>query len=266
MRWIIGDIHGMLRPLEALIAAIPRFDAQPTYYFVGDYVNRGKESKGVIEFILSLPNARFIRGNHDDVLDQVLHGTAYADNASHGNRFLAMQWFLDHGLLETLQSYGATMDMIGQAIINRTPSSLQPIIDLFPPAHRQFIHSLPVFLEDDDLFLIHGKWPLKQKSGPAKAMKGFGANDSMRQEILWGRFTDAELTKSQSWPKRGFFGHTPVPTYKGYEGTYKPIVSSKMVLLDTAAALSPSGRLSAYCADNDQLIQADPQGRLAHPA
>ena len=49
------------------------------------------------------------------------------------------------------------------------------MIELFPAAHRHFIHSLPVFIEDDDLFVIHGKWPIKQKVAAAENIGGFDA-------------------------------------------------------------------------------------------
>lgn len=252
----------MLKPLAALVAEVPRIDAQATFYFVGDFVNRGPQSKGVIELLLGLKNAKFIRGNHDDVLDQILHGASFAENASHGDRFLAFQWFLEHGLMETLHSYGSTMSMIGRVVSERSRESIQAIVDLFPENHRQFIRSLPVYLEDDDLFLIHGKWPIRQRSSPKQVLDGGMPPGDLRQSILWGRFTDAELQRKQAWPKRGFFGHTPVPTYPGHETNYNPIVSNNLTLLDTAAALSPVGRLTAMCAETSQLVQADPHGRI----
>ena len=75
--------------------------------------------------------------------------------------------------------------------------------------------------------------------------------------ILWGRFTDAEIpARRKTWPKTGFFGHTPTPTYKGYENDHSPIIGAKMILLDTAAALSLQGRLTAMCAENSRILQA----------
>src|SRR4051794_13360276 len=38
MRWVIGDIHGMLRPLAALLDEVRRDDRSPEFHFVGDYV------------------------------------------------------------------------------------------------------------------------------------------------------------------------------------------------------------------------------------
>lgn len=262
MRWIIGDVHGMLRPLEALLKEISRVDSQSVVCFVGDYVNRGPDSRGVIDLLLTLKNARFIRGNHDDVLDQILHGVSYADNPSRGDRFLAYQWFLDHGLIQTLQSYGATYDLIYDVVRRRTRESLDVVTDLIPASHRSFIRSLPVFLDDQDLFVIHGKWPTHERASPHDLLTGTFPPAAIRHEILWGRYTAAELRRSQVWRKRGFFGHTPVQTYDHHEENHTPIVAGKMVLLDTAAALIPAGRLTAYCAESTQILQADPGGRL----
>lgn len=265
MRWLIGDIHGMLKPLETLLQEIARRDDEARLYFLGDYVNRGKDSRGVISLLLSLDNALFIRGNHDDVLDEILHGKAYAENSSRGDRFVAFQWFLEHGLLETLQSYGLKSEQIGRVLQQRTRDALEVVIDAIPVEHRMFLRSLPVFIEDEDLFVVHGKWPLHETATPRQLLGQSMPIPSLRHEILWGRFVDADLHRRKSWPKVGFFGHTPVPTYKGHENSYLPIISAKMILLDTAAALGPSGRLTALCAETSEIVQADPTGRLIIP-
>ena len=265
MRWIIGDVHGMFRALENLLKEVSRVDSQSVLYFVGDYINRGRESRSVIDLLLSLDNAKFIRGNHDDVLDQILNGAAYAESPSQPDRYLAVQWFLENGLLETLHSYGAKTDQLARIVSHRDRDGLKRVVDLFPPEHRLFIRSLPVFIEDDDLFVIHGKWPLNDKSGPRAALAGSTPSSQLRHEILWGRYTDADLHRPKSWTKTGFFGHTPVPTYRGYEANFSPIICGKMVLLDTAAALSSAGRLTAMCAENMEIIQTDPTGKLVAP-
>src|SRR5689334_9048663 len=107
MRWVVGDIHGMLRPLRALVDEIYRRDAAPRLLFVGDYVNRGPDSRGVIDLLLSLPDAGFVRGNHDDVFDLVLHGSCYDTHGSAPDAGSAFAWFVNHGLDNTLTSYGA---------------------------------------------------------------------------------------------------------------------------------------------------------------
>src|SRR3954470_1647825 len=133
MRWIIGDIHGMLRPLEALLAGVQRADPDAKLYFVGDFVNRGLESKGVLDLVLTLKNARFIRGNHDDIFDQVLSGQSYAPNASKGDRHVAYKWFTEYGLVETLQSYGVTNSMIAK--VYQRPQAIHDIVSVVPQPH-----------------------------------------------------------------------------------------------------------------------------------
>src|SRR6185295_9952087 len=106
MRWIIGDIHGMRDPLARLLDEVTRVDAAARFYFVGDYINRGPDSKGVIDLLLSLSGAKFARGNHDDVFDHVLNDSYYATNAAMGQRMTAFGWFMEFGLDQTFSSYG----------------------------------------------------------------------------------------------------------------------------------------------------------------
>src|SRR5947208_13784829 len=136
MRWIIGDVHGMLRPLEGLLAGIERADKDAKLCFVGDYVNRGPQSKGVIDLLLTLKNARFIRGNHDDIFDQVIHGHSYAPNASNGDRVLAYKWFTEHGLIEPLLSYDLTNAQI--AVAYHRPQLIQHRLAAMPKSPIDF--------------------------------------------------------------------------------------------------------------------------------
>ena len=106
MRWIIGDIHGMLRPLQTVLAEVNRRDPWAHLLFVGDYVNRGPDSNGVIELLLTLKNAHFIRGNHDDIFDMILHGSCYVTHPAAPDPLSAFCWFMEHGLADTFISYG----------------------------------------------------------------------------------------------------------------------------------------------------------------
>src|SRR2546423_743916 len=172
MRWIIGDVHGMLKPLEGLLAGIERADPEAKLYFVGDYVNRGPESKGVIDLLLTLKNARFIRGNHDDIFDQVIHGQSYAPNASNGDRILAYKWFTEHGLIETLLSYDLTNAQIASAY--HRPQLIDALMAAIPKSHIDFIHQLPPVIEEEGFFVAHGKWEISD----------FSESPSISQQLL----------------------------------------------------------------------------------
>jgi serine/threonine protein phosphatase 1 len=75
----IGDVHGETEHLFKLLSTLPTLDAEDTLVFLGDYIDRGPNSRGVIEFVRELPSnteAKVValRGNHEDawlkVVDQ----------------------------------------------------------------------------------------------------------------------------------------------------------------------------------------------------
>lgn len=86
--YAIGDVHGCRGTLDALL---DRLDLSPEDHlvFIGDYIDRGPDSHGVIERLIELrqraasgegPRCTFIRGNHDQMLlDTVAHAPGAAD-------------------------------------------------------------------------------------------------------------------------------------------------------------------------------------------
>jgi len=262
MRWIIGDVHGMLRPLEGLLAGIERADPEAKLFFVGDYVNRGPESKGVIDLVLTLKNARFIRGNHDDIFDQVISGRFYAPNASGGDRGMAFKWFTEHGLVETLASYGIANSMIAK--IYQRPQAIHDIAAAIPQSHIDFIRNLPAVIDEDEFFVVHGKWDANDFSESPSISQQLVTDPQRRHQLLWGRFSQTELAAAKAWNRVGYFGHTPVDNYPALLGNRDPVPlrGTKVVLLDTAAALLPNGRLTAFCHEQQMCLQADRQGKL----
>ena len=262
VRWVIGDLHGMLGPLETLLDAIRREDRAPTLFFVGDFVNRGAEVRRTIDLLLALDNARFIRGNHDDIFDLVLHGRCYADNATEGNRLVAFQWFMDHGMDDTFASYGAQREELRELAQNPSMDRLLELVQVVPESHRQFIRGLPALIEESDMFVVHGKWGVSDPSELPSLGVQLATRASLRHRILWGRYTSAEVTAPKTWERVGYFGHTPVTHYIDAKrpDDLVPVRTHQMVLVDTAAALYAAGRLTAYCADAHYYVQADRYG------
>lgn len=254
----------MLKPLATLVAEVRRVDAQPKFIFVGDYVNRGPDSKGVIDFLLTLENAFFCRGNHDDVFDLVINGDCYADNAAKGNRTAAFQWFVKYGLDSTLLSYGCDHAVIDTLLEHCTIRRLDDLAECVPETHRNFIRRLPAVYEEDDLFVIHGKWDPDELSENPGIAERLEKQPKLRHRTLWGRYTQDDLTRIKAWHRTAFVGHTPVSYYTNPDAVHEeggvrwlPIVGKNLVLLDTAAALSTDGRLTAYCPDEKKFVQAD---------
>ncbi len=120
--YVVADIHGCLGPLRALLTLLHPEPAD-TLVFLGDYIDRGPDSRGVIDFLLALPNAPvFLKGNHEDLL---LHALAGKDVAT---------WIYNGGTA-TLHSYGG--------------------IDRIPPAHLAFFRQLRLFHETPNALCVH---------------------------------------------------------------------------------------------------------------
>ena len=273
MRWIVGDIHGMLRCLQPLVERVNQLDAGAQFIFAGDYVNRGPQSKEVIDFLLDMTNARFIRGNHDDIFDMVINGTCYAEVATNNDRVAAFKWFMNFGLDETLLSYGVDPIDLNCLMDECSIADLDKLGMGIPQRHRDFIRNLPPIIEEDDIFVVHGKWdPDELAEAPSISAK-IEKNSLLRHPLLWGRYETGQVGRLKAWRRTGFFGHTPVSHYESLMRSQQqtdrlqmlPIVGANMVLLDTAAALGLDGRLTAMCVETREFVQVDHFGRDVKP-
>ena len=99
----IGDIHGSLRKLQSLMQRCERYaEGRPmAFIFLGDYIDRGPESAGVVGYLLDLQSRMperviALKGNHEAMVLGVIDGTVPA------------HYWLAQGGTETLQSYGAS--------------------------------------------------------------------------------------------------------------------------------------------------------------
>ena len=97
----IGDVHGSLRKLHSLIERCKRYaDGQAmTFVFLGDYIDRGPESAGVVSHVIDLQTRLpeqviALKGNHEAIALDVIDGVMPADH------------WLSQGGAETLRSYG----------------------------------------------------------------------------------------------------------------------------------------------------------------
>jgi len=123
----VGDIHGCLNKLIELMGVIEWRPDQDTLVFIGDYIDRGADSAGVIDYLLSLKknftDIIFLKGNHEQLLLDYLQGK---------NQDL---YFINGGR-QTLESYA----LRGKGI---------------PEPHLDFFNSLRLFYETDDYIFVH---------------------------------------------------------------------------------------------------------------
>lgn len=264
MNWIIGDVHGMYGPLRRLLDAVTATDPAAQFIFAGDYVNRGHDSSKVIALLLSMNNVRCIRGNHDDIFDLILHGTCFAEQAAGGNPVSAFQWFMDYGLDRTFNSYGLDWQWLHDTAADPQPERMDHLKLVVPAEHKAFIHNLPIVLETPEFFVLHGYWSPRSPAYPPAISENKTPSPELRQQLLWARYTLEEIDAEKPWGKRGYFGHTPIHTYFADPKTAPmvPLIGPQTVLLDTACAIVPWGRLTAYCVEEQRYIQTTHFGEL----
>ena len=257
----------MLRPLEAVLEAIRGRDAQAQLFFCGDYCDRGGHTREVVDLLLSLKNASFVRGNHDDVMDLCCNGTSLGIGPAMGGEVddetlvEVYALFRSEGLTQTLQSYGIDPDDFGQ---NRGAERLADWIrrqfSAVPARQKQFFRELPAIAESDDFFVCHATWPADQLDEPGR-MNGIVAGDAyLRHDVLWGRYTPSQIKSKKVWRRIGYFGHTPTDNYLSQPDLISApggiVRGEKTVLLDTAA-FAPTGRLTAICHETGEIIQVE---------
>lgn len=165
----VGDIHGQAELLAKLFKQV---DPQPedVVVFLGDYIDRGPDSPGVIDQLLELqdrfPQTVFLKGNHEAMLLDYLAGRE---------------------TLLYLLNGGATT-LAGYQRDNRIH---------IPPRHLEFFHSLRLWYETDAFIFVH-----------AGLRPGLSPEQQNHQDLLWIR--EDFLESDFDWGKTVVFGHTPL--------------------------------------------------------
>jgi len=123
----IGDIHGCLAPLRTLLAMIETRWVSGTVVFLGDYIDRGPDSCGVIELLKAGPEKPgwqwiTLKGNHEDMMVGAYAGRSERD------------WWLDNGGLETELSYDGRVPAEDLLWADRLPL-------IHVDVHRIFVHA-----------------------------------------------------------------------------------------------------------------------------
>ncbi len=135
--YAIGDVHGRLDLLLEAMASIHDHGAgeHSRIVMLGDYVDRGPESRGVVEYLMAhAPAQRIVclKGNHEAMMVEAIRGGDL-------NRMSA--WMF-HGGEETMRSYGWSGRHAASGV-------------LIPPAHLDWMADLPLMVRDDERVYVH---------------------------------------------------------------------------------------------------------------
>ncbi len=221
--YAIGDVHGRLDLLTRLLAMIEadatqHADKKKKLIFLGDYVDRGLDSRGVIErltggFAANLV-PHFLRGNHEEMLLSMVKG----------DLSVAPVW-LQLGGTATAASYGVSV--FGGIQKHKAEALHKSLSEKMPPAHRLFLEDTLFAVTYGDYYFVH-----------AGVRAGIPLEKQKPQDQLWMR--GDFLASTANFGKVVVHGHTISP---------EPDIRPNRIGIDTGAYAS--GRLTCLILDGE---------------
>lgn len=226
-RWIIPDIHGCTKTVKALLENLLRVTKNDTVYFLGDYIDRGPDGKGVIDYLMHLKeegyDVHFLKGNHED-----LCVTAYeADQKKKlfGAKHKEQKEWEAVGAKATLDSFGV-----------KHPREI-------PKLYIDWMNACEPYIEIEEFILVHAGMNFK-------AEKPFEDTRSM----MWTRNFKVDYDKSHG--KKIIHGHIPVD-YSFMTLVIENNTAYDFIALDNGVYVTDKpgmGNLMAFNPDTKQLL------------
>jgi serine/threonine protein phosphatase 1 len=205
--YAIGDIHGRADLLSELFTRIDddiraRPIADSIHVFLGDYIDRGPNSRQVIDLLIERQRRHdvlFLKGNHEDC---------------------ALQFLSDPTVLPAWQSIGGVNTLLSYGVMptrGDDPESHQKVStalrEAMPDSHRRFMGGLALSFACGDFFFVH-----------AGVRPGIPLQRQSQRDLLWIR--DDFLLHEGDFGMVVVHGHTPV---------YKPEIRLNRINIDTGA-------------------------------
>ena len=230
--YAIGDIHGRADLLALLLAEIESDSARSkdakrrTLVFLGDYIDRGHDSRRVVDMVLDdLPagfDAHFLKGNHEAIMLDFLDDPSYLGH------------WLANGADATFRSYGLDVaELVGRGAAPEVWR--RAFLASLPETHRDFFEALELAVSFGDYFFVHAG------VRPGVPLEAQDPND-----MIWirGPFLQSE----DDFGKIVVHGHTP-----GRD----PVIRANRIGIDTGAVYTD--RLTALRLENGsrRLMQVD---------
>jgi len=218
----IGDIHGELYKLHNLFDKLS-INKNDTLVFLGDYIDRGEHSKGVIDHLIKLSkdyNCVFLKGNHEafflESYSKIFGSSAWSSDNGGGTPQIFNSWMINGGKA-CLRSYDA------QALLEGYDNKA---VYTMNETHGHFFRKLKLTYETENYIFVHGHLAHEQD-----------VEDQEEWQCIWGRYSDI-------WPHKSgkivVCGHTPHP---------HPIDDRFKICIDTGS-FKMDGHISALVIDD----------------
>lgn len=189
--YAVGDVHGRADLLDQVFARIDTHlaahpIARPVQVLVGDYIDRGPDSRGVLDRLIKRANSNamvLLKGNHETFVLEFLRNPSM------------LQSWSQMGGLQTLMSYGLTPSLNADALTQKELAiALQAVL---PESHLTFLGSLQSSFGCGDFFFVH-----------AGIRPRIPLAEQREEDLLWIR--DEFLLYEEQFGKIIVHGHTPV--------------------------------------------------------
>jgi len=235
----VGDIHGradllaeLLTLLEARADDEQRPGGPPVVVFLGDYVDRGPDSPGVIDLLLSGRPAgyerRYLKGNHEQYMLAFLE--APLENRA---------WVVQGGA-ETMISYGVQPPALRGASGDEWRAAAEVLREAVPPAQMDFLMGLERYVVFGDYAFVH-----------AGVDVGRSLEEQTDEDLFWSR--ERFIASKRPFSHRIVHGHTPVE---------RPYADSRRVAVDTGAYASGTLTAARFEGAEVSFLQVSDRRRL----
>jgi serine/threonine protein phosphatase 1 len=227
MDYAVGDIHGCLDKVLRLLTAIRYDPAADRLIFLGDYIDRGPHSRGVLDLMVQLrrdnPANIFLMGNHED--NFLTYIQACLDDRAMSSWL--KEPFLAGGGVATLASYYPRVRNLYDV----------RLVEAIPEEHLAFLGRLPLYWTDATYIAVH-----------AGVRPGIPLERQQDNDLL--RIRGPFLHHPHGLDKCVVFGHTP------FRHVWRDV---NKIGIDTGACYAESGygKLTAFCLQTQQTFQVE---------
>jgi serine/threonine protein phosphatase 1 len=213
----VGDVHGNLAALADLLGQLRDQLAEgDVLVFLGDYIDRGPDSRGCVDAILTFRHESraevvCLRGNHEDWLLRTQQ-----DYARHS-------WLLGMEALDTVRSYSPDAERtLREALreaglrlyLGRCDLPYDVFFEAVPPPHRAFFAELELYFQSDDCICTHAGLDPRVTGLADQTVESlvwghaaFPADYRGEQTVVYGHWNNADFD-AHGWPTPRIAGNT----------------------------------------------------------
>lgn len=201
--WVIPDVHGCLQTLRSLVEDLIGLQKNDSLIFLGDVIDRGPASKGVIDYILNLQKSGIkttvIKGNHEEYMAKVFREEQSKSGFRKmmGFKSSSLKEWMMYGGADTLQSFNAYT------------------VSAIPEFYIEWIESLQYYIQWENFLIVHAGF-------------NFDNDDifSDTQSMMWIR--EYKIDPEKLGNRKIIHGHVPVTL----DFIHQSIISNSFQFID----------------------------------